>query len=93
MLANAVKLRGRLRQGEDRYAQSFIEEVKVKDQPWRSAGGFDRLLGGFWTLMLIKCLLCTWAVGYWEMPISSFWVWLPSLVFGALCTLLYLSRE
>ncbi len=50
------------------------------------------MLGWFWSLMLTKCLLCTWAVGYWDMPISSFWVWLPSLVFGGVCTLLYVQR-
>ena len=67
---------------------SFIRGVRLK--PRRR--GVDGLLLGFWVLLLVKCLLSTWAVGYWDMPVSSFWVWLPSIVFGAVCTVLYLKR-
>ena len=69
----------------------LVESVRFREANPRE-GGFDRMLGWFWSLMLTKCLLCTWAVGYWDMPISSFWVWLPSLVFGGVCTLLYVQR-
>ncbi len=89
MLANTVKLRGR--PGEGIHGKTFIEEVRVKEQ--RPAAGFDRVLVLFWGLMLSKCLFSTWAVGYWDMPVSSFWVWLPSLVFGTVCTVLYRYRE
>jgi hypothetical protein len=69
---------------------AFIQEVRLHSRPARR--GVDGLLLGFWGLLLLKCVLSTWAVAHWDMPVSSFWVWLPSIIFGAVCTMLYLMR-
>ncbi len=91
MYADAVKLRTGLRGKRD--LKPFVRSVEVKEGQQKPVIVFDGLLAVFWGLMLAKCILCTWAVGYWDMPISSFWVWLPSMIFGAVCTFLYVYRE
>lgn len=44
----------------------------------------------FWGLILAKCFLAQWAVFRYDIPINTlFFVWIPSLTFGALCTFIY----
>ncbi len=91
MLLSMLDGQSRLPGGAGHAAKAaFIEEVRLR--PRRSRVRVDGLLLGFWILLLAKCLLSTWAVAHWNMPISSFWVWLPSIIFGAVCTILYWTR-
>ena len=89
MLDGQSSLKGQTIPGSEE--ASFIQGVHLK--PRRRRGGVDGLLLGFWVLLLVKCLLSTWAVAHWDMPVSSFWVWLPSMIFGAVCTSLYCNRQ
>jgi len=45
-----------------------------------------------WALILLKCVLASFAILRWDIPIADFYVWGPSIMFGALCTGLHLSR-
>lgn len=67
----------------------FVESVRVRKETrlnWKHA-----LLGGFWILIAIKCLLVHWAVVYWAMPFHSAWVWAPTLFAAAICTIVFLA--
>lgn len=48
------------------------------------------LMLAFWGLILAKCLILEWAVQTWSSPVQTvIYVWLPTLVFGSLCTILF----
>ncbi|BET66484.1 hypothetical protein ASA1KI_14020 [Opitutales bacterium ASA1] len=68
----------------------FVSRVTVREKRhWRPVDAFV-VVG--WSLILGKCVLASWAIERWSVPVSDFYVWVPSCVFGALCTWLYLSR-
>ncbi len=59
-------------------------EKSVRLMPYRC------LLLAFWGLILAKCLILEWAVQTWASPVDTVvYVWLPTLVFGGLCTVLF----
>lgn len=59
-------------------------EKSVKLAPYRC------LLIAFWGLILGKCLILEWATQYWNVPVQSVvYIWFPTLLFGALCTVLF----
>lgn len=66
----------------------FVEKVSVARRLHR----VDRFVVLGWTLILGKCVLASWAIRRWDIPIADFYVWGPSIIFGALCTYLYLAR-
>ena len=67
----------------------FVEKVTVR-RPWRPVDAFV-IVG--WSLILLKCVLASVAIHRWSMPIHDLYVWGPSVIFGAVCTWLYLRRE
>lgn len=67
----------------------FVGKVTVK----RPVHPIDAFIIGGWTLILIKCVLASVAIWYWKIPIGHFYIWGPSLIFGGVCTTLYLTRE
>lgn len=69
----------------------FVQEVKVQRRvnPVRFTAW---VLGVFWSLILLKCVLAHWAIVRWDMPVGSFWIWFPTLIFAALCTVVFLAR-
>ncbi|MGH8021125.1 MAG: hypothetical protein ACREIA_23165 [Opitutaceae bacterium] len=72
----------------DAFENLFVSKVTVRrPRRFRSIDGF--VLAG-WALILVKCLLASAAIRHWDIPIDDFYVWGPSIMFGALCTGLYL---
>lgn len=49
------------------------------------------ILAAFWLLIAVKCILAHWAIIHWAMPFGSIWVWAPTVVAGALCTVVFLA--
>lgn len=48
---------------------------------------------GFWAILLGKCIWSTWAVNHYDMPISSLYVWIPSLFAGVIAHVLWRQRK
>ena len=44
-----------------------------------------------WLVILAKCAVVWWAVGHWHMPFNAGWVIIPTLIFAALATTLWLG--
>lgn len=71
----------------------FVQNVTVRRGRIGREGFLRWVLWVFWALILLKCGLAQWAIARWEMPVSAFWVWFPTLLFAALCTIVLLSRD
>lgn len=82
-------LRRSLRFPDQNGSEAFVEKVTVK----RPVYPIDAFVIGGWTLILVKCVLASIAIWYWKIPIGHFYIWGPSLIFGGVCTTLYLTRE
>jgi len=51
---------------------------------------FKLLLFIFWGLIVAKCCIVEWAILTYSTPINGFlYVWIPSIVFGGVCSLVY----
>ena len=87
MLFNGFKLIGRT--ASEASERAFVKRVSVS----RRRRPFDLFLVIGWTLILVKCLLSSWAVARYDIPINVLWVWIPSFIFAGLCTFLYLYRD
>ncbi len=46
-----------------------------------------------WVLILAKCVAVTWAVGHWHVPFHAAWIVVPTLLFAALATGLWLVHR
>ncbi len=44
-----------------------------------------------WILILAKCVAVWWAIGHWSVPIHPAWIIMPTLLFAALATALWLA--
>ncbi|MGE9297216.1 MAG: hypothetical protein ACQKBV_13115 [Puniceicoccales bacterium] len=48
------------------------------------------LLLVFWGLILAKCILLQWAILRYDVPVDGgLFIWTPSFIFGAVCTIVY----
>lgn len=50
-----------------------------------------RFLGMAWIAILAKCVLVWWAIGHWQVPFHPAWIVMPTLLFAALATVLWLA--
>lgn len=88
-------LDSQLRKKDDRQpsALDFVESVKVQRlRPHRQIS-VRMVLVVFWMLIVIKCALAHWAIVRWDMPVAAFWIWFPTFLFAALCTIVLLARD
>jgi hypothetical protein len=46
-----------------------------------------------WALILAKCAAIWWAIGYWQVPIHPAWLVVPTLLFAALATMLWVTHR
>ena len=74
------------------YDREFIREVKIQRPIKRSAKSGFFLLGA-WVLIFLKCWAVIWAIERYHIPVHPLWITVPTLVFGGLCTVLYLRGE
>lgn len=62
--------------------------------PLAELSHFERcFLGIVWLAVLAKCAAVWWAVPHYHMPFSSMWVILPTLIFAALATGLWVAHH
>ena len=90
MLANLI---GRTPHRAPReYARGFVQEVNISRFPVRNRR-VERLFLICWGVIAAKCLAVAWAVRHYQVPFSAWWVIGPTVMFAALVTALYWSRD
>lgn len=67
-----------------------FKQVQLALEKGRRAAPFRGLLFLFWGLILAKCCAVQWAIVTYAVPIDGvLFIWLPTLFFGAVCTVVY----
>lgn len=66
-----------------------FNQVQIALERSKRASGTRRILLLFWGAIMTKCFAAEWAVQTYVMPFNSLNIWLPTLAFGAVCTLVY----
>jgi hypothetical protein len=51
------------------------------------------VMGIAWMLIAIKCVVVWWAIEHWQMPFHPLWIIAPTLAFGGLATILWLTHQ
>ncbi|HEY3757850.1 MAG TPA: hypothetical protein VGL42_16970 [Opitutaceae bacterium] len=74
------------------YPRGFIRSVTVRRESERDRK-FERLLWIFWGVIVVKCVLVWWLMRHYHVPFHPLWVVLPTLMFAALCTAVYVWRD
>ena len=49
-------------------------------------------MGAAWFLILVKCVVVSWAIERWQVPFHPAWIIGPTLAFAALASLLWLTH-
>ena len=74
------------------YERAFVRQVEVTDQiarnPW-----VERLILIGWLVIVVKCFVVIWAIDHWAVPFSPYWIIIPTILMGALCTAVYYWRD
>lgn len=78
---------------QERARKSDMEQVRLALEHGSRADRFRGLVLLFWGLILAKCLYLEWAIRAYEAPVDSLYLWVPTLAFGFLGTLIYAQRE
>ena len=50
---------------------------------------FRGLLYIFWGIILAKCIFAEWAIRKYQLPVNSFYIWIPTLIFASVSTWVY----
>jgi hypothetical protein len=74
------------------YELGFVKEVTAVPQRIRNPR-IERLFIIAWILIAIKSVVVVWAVGHYHIPFSPLWVIVPTVVFAALCAVVYFRRR
>jgi uncharacterized membrane protein len=74
------------------YERSFVRAVRVSDRPPRNRR-VERVIAVCWGVIAVKCVVVVWLFSRYHVPVSALWVIAPTVVFAALCTLVYMLRE
>ena len=74
------------------YERGFVRGVRVSGRPPRNRR-VERVLAVCWVLIAIKSVAVVWLFGRYHVPVSPLWVIAPTLVFAALCTVVYMLRD
>jgi membrane protein YdbS with pleckstrin-like domain len=90
MFANLARLVGRRPSGN--YERSFVRGVQVGEKAPRNRR-VERVLAFCWVLILFKSFAVLWLFDRYHGPVNPLWVIAPTVVFAALCTVVYLLRD
>jgi len=74
------------------YERGFVRAVNVRQRAPRNRR-VERVIAACWAIIALKCVAVVWLFGRYHVPVSSLWVIAPTVVFAALCTLVYLLRD
>lgn len=89
MFADLVRLVQRPR--SLRYERNFVREVRVRRTPRNRR--VERVIAACWVLILAKSVAVVWLFDRYHVPVNPLWVIAPTIVFAALCTVVYLLRD
>jgi hypothetical protein len=90
MFADLVRLISR-RPSTD-YEKGFVRSVKVTGGPPRNRR-IERLIWICWGIIVIKSIAVEWLFAHYHVPVNALWVIVPTFIFAALCTAIYLLRD
>jgi hypothetical protein len=90
MFADFVRLISRRPPVE--YERGFVRAVRVSDRPPRNRR-VERVIAACWAVIVLKSVAVVWLFDHYRVPVSPLWVIAPTVVFAALCTLVYLLRD
>jgi hypothetical protein len=76
------------------YERDFVRSVSVRHRSPRNPR-VERVLVLGWALIALKTAVLVWALPHYHvlLPFNVLWVVAPTIVFGALCTVVYLLRD
>jgi hypothetical protein len=74
------------------YETGFVRDVSVIERPARNRR-VERLIWICWGLIAIKSVVVFWAVRRYHIPFNGLWVVIPTVLFAALCTGVYVLRR
>jgi membrane protein YdbS with pleckstrin-like domain len=88
MFADLVRLINRRPPAD--YERGFVRSVSTKSPRNRRV---ERLFAICWVLIVIKSFAVIWLFDHYHVPINALWVIAPTVIFAALCTVVYLLRD
>ena len=68
---------------------SDLNQVQMALEQSAQADKTRSILLLFWGAIMAKCFAAEWAVQSYAMPFDSLYIWIPTLLFGSVCTLVY----
>jgi membrane protein YdbS with pleckstrin-like domain len=74
------------------YERSFVREVRVAGRAPRNRR-VERVIAVCWVLIVIKSFAVVWLFNRYHVPVNPLWVIGPTIIFAALCTVVYLLRD
>jgi uncharacterized membrane protein YgcG len=90
MFADLIRLINRRPPAD--YERGFVREVSVHQKAPRNRK-VERLFAVCWVLIILKSFAVVWLFDRYHVPINPLWVIAPTIVFAALCTVVYLLRD
>lgn len=77
--------------GRAAYAAAMFHSIHLDEN--RYPVRMRWLLAALWVLILAKCVVVWWAIGHWNVPIHPAWVIVPTLLFAAVATGIWLTAH
>jgi hypothetical protein len=74
------------------YERGFVRSVSVSNRPPRNRR-VERVIAICWVIIGFKSIAVVWLFDRYHVPVSALWVIAPTVIFAALCTLVYLLRD
>jgi hypothetical protein len=90
MFADLVRLIHR-RSSAD-YEKGFVRSVKVSQRRPRNRR-IERLIWICWAVIVLKSVAVEWLFDHYHVPVNALWVIVPTFIFAALCTAIYMLRD
>jgi hypothetical protein len=91
MFADLIRLINRRPPAD--YERGFVREVHVQARKAPRNRRVERLFAICWILILVKSVAVVWLFDRYHVPINPLWVIAPTVIFAALCTVVYLLRD
>jgi hypothetical protein len=74
------------------YERGFVRDVRVRVKAPRNRR-VERLFAICWCIIVVKSFAVIWLFDHYHVPINALWVIAPTIVFAALCTVVYILRD
>lgn len=74
------------------YEQAFVRSISIEEESTPRSRRLERILVIGWILIAIKWGVVVWAVPKYHIPVHPLWINIPTVIFGATCTLVYWLR-